>query len=498
MLKTYIREVLMEMSTRYRREKGVNLPRWKEQLMKHADSGSHFVHFSYFPKLGLNPLNNYDTPTGFYAYPLQRGQIANFATDRPYAVVISPNNSINLLNLKDYTEGDLQRDVQQLQAKFGLTKSVEMNARGNARVQTPGGMLWNITRVIANSQAPDKTKRPNPAWTQEQDERYDDLLQVAEKLANVPAKDWKRKKRDLVQEFERYARNPQSSEEDRAFWSRMTYVVKKITPNETPAEIRRQIAAQKEFVVNPRTTDWAQIFRDLGYDGVIDGGQGIIYYAEPYQAVFFSTGPLQVDDVIHKGKGRDLGDLKMDKGKEENITLEMNFNGEAFTDTLEDTLGEDLSDAEFTDCDFIDADGGSISFAGSKFESCTFQNVSLDVASLISIICTNTTFQRVTFKDTHAVGSTFNGTKFENCIFDGTSLDDSKFSGCSFTDCAFQNVNFEGAVFQHSMIIRPKFSGLESLSLEGADISGLRVTPENTSLPPGYSIEPGTKKLMKV
>ena len=199
------------------------------------------------PKLGLNPLNNYDTPTGFYAYPLQRGQIANFATDRPYAVVISPNDSVNLLNLKDYTEGDLQRDVLQLQAKFGLTKSVEMNARGNARVQTPGGMLWNITRVIANSQAPDKTKRPNPAWTREQDERYDDLLQVAEKLANVPAKDWKRKKSDLVQEFEGYARNPQSSEEDRAFWSRMTYVVKKITPNETPAEIRRQIAVQKEY-----------------------------------------------------------------------------------------------------------------------------------------------------------------------------------------------------------------------------------------------------------
>jgi len=497
MLRAYIREVLAEMSTRYKREKGVNLPRWKEQLMKHADSGSHFVHFSFFPKLGLNPLNNYDTPTGFYAYPLQRGQIANFATDRPYAIVISPNDSGNFLNLNDYTERDLQSDIQQLRAKFGLTKRDEMNARGDARVQTPGGMIWNITRIIANSQAPEKTKRRNPAWTQEEDARYDDLLQVAEKLANVPAKDWKRKKRDLVQEFDGYARNPQNDEEDRTFWTQMTHVVRNITPNDTPAEIRRQIKTRKEFVVNPRTTGWAQIFKALGYNGVIDGGQGIIYPAEPHQAVFFSTDPLQIDDVIHKGKGGDLGELKMDKGKETNILLGQIFAGETFSDALEDTLGDDLSDSEFTNCTFQDANGDSLSFAGSKFQNCTFQNVSLDDGGLSGITCADSDFRRVTFKDTHAASAVFKSVRFTDCIFDGTDMGDALFSGCIFTNCAFQNVNFEDSIFRNSQIISPKF-GLETLRLQGTYIAGLIVAPENTSLPPGYSIEPGTKKLIKV
>lgn len=50
------------------------------------------------------------------------------------------------------------------------------------------------------------------------------------------------------------------------------------------------------------TTEWTQrLFRILGYDGVVDDCQGIVWSTERCQAMFFNTPKLDIVDLIEKG-----------------------------------------------------------------------------------------------------------------------------------------------------------------------------------------------------
>lgn len=136
--------------TRYARETGTRLPRWREKLAAYEADGGYFVHFSNFPKLGINPVNKFDTPTGFYAYPLDFTKINRFANERPYALIVRPVDA-RLWRLSTYSVAQYRADLAKLEDAFaGDSGRLDVDDwMKGARVPTLAGRMWNITRHLA-------------------------------------------------------------------------------------------------------------------------------------------------------------------------------------------------------------------------------------------------------------------------------------------------------------------------------------------------------------
>jgi hypothetical protein len=60
---------------------------------------------------------------------------------------------------------------------------------------------------------------------------------------------------------------------------------------------------------------WNKLFRDVGIDGFIDMGKGIIHPSEPTQAVFFSMKPIQVLDRVENKYSPDTIEKQKYKGQ---------------------------------------------------------------------------------------------------------------------------------------------------------------------------------------
>jgi len=83
-------------------------------------------------------------------------------------------------------------------------------------------------------------------------------------------------------------------------------------------EVSKEIADL--YVEKSRSLSWNKLFRDVGIDGFIDMGKGIIHPSEPTQAVFFSMKPIQVLDRIENKYSpypREKSQLKGQAKKEE-------------------------------------------------------------------------------------------------------------------------------------------------------------------------------------
>ena len=136
--------------TRYERETGESLPSSQEQIIKYEEQGGYFIHFSNVPRIGLYIVNKYNTPIGFYAYPLDRKKMADFAVDRPYAIIFKPKPEAKILDTKKYGEGDYKADVDEL-VDMGYSLDDINEAARNARRPRPAGKIWNVTRVLSGS-----------------------------------------------------------------------------------------------------------------------------------------------------------------------------------------------------------------------------------------------------------------------------------------------------------------------------------------------------------
>lgn len=117
------------------------------------------------PKLGINPINRYGTPTGIYSYPInyvldKKGRVP-FAGTLPYIWVIQSTG--NLLDLCKYTETDLDDDIEKLEKIHDFTRFARENTR-MASVQTPGGKLWYVLMKVAEQYGAETKTRPTTAW----------------------------------------------------------------------------------------------------------------------------------------------------------------------------------------------------------------------------------------------------------------------------------------------------------------------------------------------
>lgn len=148
LLKSFL---VLEIS-RYKKELGSKLPSWKEQLIAYEKQDGLFVHFSNYPRMGLYLVNEYKTPIGFYSYPLKRDRISNFATERPYAVIIKPKPEARILDLETYSKADYLRDFDLLVAA-GFDRERMESARVSAYESDNkyASIIWNITRMLAKA-----------------------------------------------------------------------------------------------------------------------------------------------------------------------------------------------------------------------------------------------------------------------------------------------------------------------------------------------------------
>lgn len=327
---------------RYKKEFGQDLPRWKEELLKYEQEGGYFVTFGTIPKLGLNPVNEYGTPLGIYSYLLDRNKLSPFALNRPYAIVFKPKPEANLLYLNYYSKGDLKRDISKL-IEMGFDQETIDNAQKQAWIPTPGGKLWNITRVLSG----DKSDVVSPSNVQDTslegfvleasplfetftklrrqqiNKRFNSLLDPGnqnfttlksriltyQREFNREEKEYLNSKgltmyrlvrpddiSDMVSKFYEYKTTSRSD-------------LKKYLASLLPFE--KQLLKQQLRLPKPRdpsvtagnyTFKWNKLFRMLGYDGAIDDCQKIIHENEPCQAVFFSPSKLELVKIITKSE----------------------------------------------------------------------------------------------------------------------------------------------------------------------------------------------------
>lgn len=141
----------------------VRTPRWRDRLAELERRGGLFVHFSHFNKVGINPVNRFGTPTGFYAYPLTYRDISAFANDRPVAIVFSASRA-TALRLKSYTKSMMRVDIGKIVrwSSGAIDDTAIKKWMRDALVDTPGGMIWNITREASATVAGRKSPH---AWT---------------------------------------------------------------------------------------------------------------------------------------------------------------------------------------------------------------------------------------------------------------------------------------------------------------------------------------------
>ena len=144
---------------------------WHLKLKKYENDPLAFVTFSTIPKLGINPKNTWGTPTGIYGYPLDKTKkISSFATDRPYALVFKPKVPDSILIFENYDADPAlyDEDVGRLKDFFEQKRGFiydflefEKQARVKAKIDSPSGWLWNLTRLLSQYIV-DQTLAVNP------------------------------------------------------------------------------------------------------------------------------------------------------------------------------------------------------------------------------------------------------------------------------------------------------------------------------------------------
>lgn len=166
-LRRLVRESIVQEMARWKKE---GVPR-RQALgsIEEFTGPNSYVHYSDLNKLGINPQSSFDTPIGLYGYPLtpayvqklRAGRGADFARDRKYAHVFRPRESDTVLDLRRYDAARYSEDVEELRrrmkggvwnlpGKRAVFDDVVTRAEADALVRTPAGMLWNLTRLLAD------------------------------------------------------------------------------------------------------------------------------------------------------------------------------------------------------------------------------------------------------------------------------------------------------------------------------------------------------------
>jgi hypothetical protein len=145
--------------------------------------------FTDIPKIGLNPRNQYDTPTGLYWYDRDM-EHADFATDRRYVIRATlAGSGVDLGTLDDYAVDNLMYAIEQtfkIRPAWAIKKRIDITyddvekqsasfVKSRVRYAAENGldqdaaraaaMWWAVTRLAAKRLAKREERKLVDAWT---------------------------------------------------------------------------------------------------------------------------------------------------------------------------------------------------------------------------------------------------------------------------------------------------------------------------------------------
>ena len=130
-----------------------------------------FISMTVVDKLGINPKSTYDTPIGIYSYQTdyvlstvkQNLTELPFMGHAPLVSIFKTTNPNSILILNDMTSSDVEFYLSKIKniQEFVVHIPQETN---RARVQTPGGIFWYITMMVARGVASVRSRAAPIVW----------------------------------------------------------------------------------------------------------------------------------------------------------------------------------------------------------------------------------------------------------------------------------------------------------------------------------------------
>lgn len=228
-------------------------------------------------KIGINPMNEYNTPTAIYTYPLnyvlELGGNVEFGHERPYLIVVQ-RVTTKVLNLGEATEQDLAHVCSVMKDKYGMTEAEQEEYINGAKQTNNGSKIWSVTfqmaKLVYNRRVEQEFLYHNPEYRN-----------VKEKPVWPGAK-------ASPEVLDKYA------DEFNAWHNDYTNMSLADSKKYALADFKSDLPAGRGY---PHT--WNKMLRECGYECIIDPGLGIIHGNEKNQAIFLSKPALKVVEVIH-------------------------------------------------------------------------------------------------------------------------------------------------------------------------------------------------------
>ena len=230
------------------------------QLKKYTDDPSIFISFTEIDKIGINPQSNYNTPIGIYTYPLQASwekykveKIFDRSAGSTEEPTVQTERNVIFRAFPFASENPY---IQVVQAKKPLTDLQDFT-KGDLQ-----NAVYQISKIIKESNADSVIK-----------------TRAAETF-----------KDDLVKKIREGRANPLVNTPGGLFW----WLTKECVEIDVVGKL-----LGKNYKSKIPMRVWNYLLRDLGHDGFIDKGDGIIHRGEPTQAVFLHRKAFKKIDMIY-------------------------------------------------------------------------------------------------------------------------------------------------------------------------------------------------------
>lgn len=417
-------DILFEVS-RHEKETGRVLPNWQERLKKYEESKDYFVHFSYVPRAAIYIVNKYETPIGFFAYPLDFDKMKNFAVGRPYAVVFKLKPTANILDLKNYGAAQYSADLAKLRSKYEISDETLAEWVAKAHVQSYGGYIWNITKRLASGEA----------------------LSEAYTMPDPGAEPRTRK---------------QLSPEEQ---QRRDKYVGKI--------LGSYIHKSPDDRGGGKTGRWTMIlYKVLGYDGVIDDCLEIIHHVEPCQSVFFNTNVIDTKDIIEvTAKIETKDDIAIVKANYANQDL-----------SGKDLSKQNLFKATMVKTNLSNTNLTAANLSLANLRDANLEGANLEKANLASAHLHRANLARANLSLANLRGAVLTSANLTSAKLFKVSLYKAFLSGASLDDAELKKVDLHGADLHDAKLNRANlyFADLGGANLRGAKLGSANL--EDTDL----------------
>ena len=441
-------EILFE-ENKYKKETGENLPNWQEKLKEYEAYKEFFVHFSNVPRANLYIINKFDTPIGFYAYPLDFSKMKDFAVDRPYAIVFKLKPNAKILDLENYNETQYASDLAKLKTKYKISDEEIEKWELDARERSPAGFIWNVTRNLSFEGASSAVTEAYNATDSNAEPRVRKKLSPTEK-----------QKRDKY--------------------------VSRILGSYQPTDPGAKGGGE--------TGKWSVILNKiLGYDGVIDNCLGIIHYSEPCQSVVFNTNMIDIQDIIQI--------TKKIKTKDEISIVKINYSKQDFSG--KDLSGKNFSNAILNKTNLSNANLKGSDLTRASLTHANLEGANLSDAKLLGANLEDANLEGANLEDANLSGAILKGADLTDANLTGANLGGANLSGAdlinanlSYADLINANLygaNLYGANLHYANLTSAKLwdaklqdanlsrADLSVASLENANLTGANLSGANFS-----------------